>query len=179
MRAAASARICVERDCIAMLSSVPVIRTSSGRPRAVGSVRTFDGPREGDARWNIHLVKDVTKVGFDGLLAEEEFGSDLCVRLAVDDQSRHLQLARGEGRDTSRVGPARPCAPGDAMAKLPQLAFGFVAVTQSAAGVEVVSGMLKFGDRTPELAGPGECAAGHDPRDRRLDGGAYVIGGRR
>ena len=74
-------------------------------------------------------------------------------------------------------GLARPCAPVDAAAELPQLSLGLVAVAQSAARVEVAGRVLELGDGAIALAGRGECAPCERPRQRGLDRRADLVGG--
>src|SRR5438270_11214397 len=87
------------------------------------AVGAFDGARELDAGSHVDLAKDVAQVSLHRLLAEEQLGGDLGVRLPVDDQARDLQLARGQGFDPGRAGFAASCSVMDAVAELAQLAL--------------------------------------------------------
>ena len=115
------------------------------------------------------LAEDVAQVGLDRLLAEEQLRGDLGIRLAVDNEPCHLELAFGQRLDAGPVGLARPRATVDAMAKLSQLLFRFVPVAQRAARLERAGRALQLGGGTVTLAGFGEGAARERPRERRLD----------
>ena len=78
------------------------------RSRTRRSVGSFDCAREVGARRDVHLVEDVAQVGFDRLLAQEEFRGDLRIGLALDDELRHLEFALGQRCDARSVGPSRP-----------------------------------------------------------------------
>src|SRR5262249_53148677 len=67
------------------------------RPRALLldalAVGALHGARELDARRDADLAEDVAQVRLDRLLAEEQLGGDLRIRLAVDDEPGELELA--------------------------------------------------------------------------------------
>src|SRR5580765_5533110 len=100
------------------------------------AVGAFDGARELHSGGHVNLAKNVAQVSLHRLLAEKQFGSDLGVRLPVDDQACDLQLARGQGLDPGRAGLAAPCSAMDVVAELAQFALGLVTPTQCAAGLE-------------------------------------------
>src|SRR5262245_22375938 len=96
----------------------------------------------------------------DGLVAEEEPGGDLGVGLAIDDEPRHLELARRQCLDAGAVDLARPRAPVVPMAEPSELALGLVAVAARTARVERGGGAPQLLDCTGPVAGPGERTAG-------------------
>jgi hypothetical protein len=118
---------------------------------------------EGNARGDVHLPEDVVKVSLDRLLAEEQFCGDLGIRLAINDETRQLELTFSQRLDAGSVALAWPSATVIPLAKLPELALGFVAVTQRAAGVEFYGCMPQFGDRAVALAGLRERATPERP----------------
>ena len=59
------------------------------------AVGVLDRAGQLDARGHSDLAEDVAQVGLDRLLAEEQLGGDLGIRLAVDDEPRELELALG------------------------------------------------------------------------------------
>ena len=118
-------------------------------------------------------------MGLDRLLAEEELRGDLGIRLPVDNEPCHLELAFGQRLDAGPVGPARPRATVDAMAKLSQLAFRLVPVAHGAARLECAGRALQLGGGTITLAGLGEGAARERPRERCLDRRSRLVGGSR
>lgn len=77
-------------------------RAILSQPCATCSVSALDGACEGNSSRDAHLVEDIAQVRLDGLLAEEQLGSDLGIGLAVDDEPRDLRLAPGERADTNR-----------------------------------------------------------------------------
>jgi len=70
-----------------------VVGASLVWPRAGGPVIALDGAGEGDTGRDIHFPEDVVKVCLDRLLAEEQLGGDLGIRLAINDKARQLELA--------------------------------------------------------------------------------------
>src|SRR6266576_4321340 len=102
---------------------VPAMRAGTLETVAVVA---FDGARELHSGRHVDLAKDVAQVSLHRLLAEEQLGGDLGVRLPVDDQARDLQLARGQGFDPARAGFAASCSAMDPVAELAQLALGLV-----------------------------------------------------
>src|SRR5256885_7860348 len=91
----------------------------------------FDGARELDSGRDVDLAKDVAQVSLDRLLAEEQLGGDLGIRLPVDDEARDLQLARGQGVDPGGARLAGLGSVMDAPAQLAQLALGLATPAQS------------------------------------------------
>ena len=61
-----------------------------------GAVCPLDGTRKLDSRRDVQLAKDVPQVSLDRLLAEEQLGGDLGIRLAVDDEPSDLELASSQ-----------------------------------------------------------------------------------
>src|SRR4051795_8062354 len=112
---------------------MPAMRTDTSGTVAA---RAFHRARELDSGRDVDLAKDVAQVSLDRLLAEEQLGGDLGIRLPVDDEARDLQLARGQGVDPVRAGFAASGSVMDAVAELAQLALGLVAPTQCAARLE-------------------------------------------
>src|SRR3954447_9756510 len=78
--------------------------TNASRPQMAamrgGTLETvafgaLDGARELHSGRDVGFPEDVAQVRLDGLLAQEQLGCDLRVRLSVDDQARDLQLTGG------------------------------------------------------------------------------------
>src|SRR3954466_12016296 len=93
----------------------------------------FDGARKVHSGRDVDLAKDVAQVSLDRLLAEEQLGGDLGIRLPVDDEARDLQLARGQGVDPRGAGLAGLGWVMDAPPHLAQLALALVTPAQSPA----------------------------------------------
>src|SRR4051794_33561323 len=91
-------------------------------------VGALDSARHVYARGYAELAERVAEVRFDRLGAEEEFGGDLRVRLAVDDEPCDLEFALGERFDARRICLAGACAPVDRASELPQLPLGLQSV---------------------------------------------------
>src|SRR5215467_13603172 len=99
-----------------------VVSETSVRGVVPVPVTLLDRPGQLDAVGDADLAEDVAEVGLDGLLAEEELGRDLGVRLAVDDEARQLELALGQRRDAAWRRPDGTAAI-DRAAELSQLTF--------------------------------------------------------
>src|SRR3954469_17342678 len=112
---------------------MPAMRTDTSGTVAA---RAFHRARELDAGRDVDLAKDVAQVSLDRLLAEEQLGGDLGIRLPVDDEARDLQLARGQGVDPGGAGLAGLGSVMDAPAQLAQLALGLVTPAQSSARLQ-------------------------------------------
>jgi hypothetical protein len=84
----------------------------------------LDDARKVHSGRDVDFAEDVAQVSLDRLLAEEQLGCDLGVRLPVDDQARDLQLTRGQSFEPARAGLAAWCSVVDAVAELAQLALG-------------------------------------------------------
>src|SRR5436190_16019705 len=123
------------------------------------AVGAFDGARELHSGRDVDLAEDVAQVSLDRLLAEEQLRGDLGIRLAVDDEPCHLELACSQRLDTDPVGLARPRTTVDAMPELSQLAFRLVAVAQRPACLELAGCALQLRGGQVTLAGLGEGAA--------------------
>src|SRR5688572_22135103 len=107
----------------------------SGRGRR--PIGALDGAGQLDARGDVELPEDVAQMSLDGLLAEEQLGRDLGIRLRVEYKTRHLELALAQGLEAGPIAFARAGTTMDAMPKLPKLALRVVAVTQGTAGIEL------------------------------------------
>src|SRR5262245_6706910 len=105
----------------------------------------------------------------DGLLAEEQLGRDLGVRLAVDDEAGELKLSVGERLDAAPVGVPGAGAPMRAAAELSQFSLGAVPVAHGAAGLESCRRAPKLVHRAIALADIRQRSAGKRPRERVLD----------
>src|SRR5262249_9405421 len=129
-------------------------------PHLSGVLGALDRARELDACRDADLAEAVAQMGLDRLLAQEQLGRDLGVRLALDDEAGHLELALGERLDARPVPPAGAGAPMRTVAELPKLPLGLVAVAQRAAGVQRRCRALELRHGTGFLAGLGERPAG-------------------
>ena len=135
----------------------------------------LNGTRQLDTRRQAELAEHVAQVRLHRLLAEEQLGGDLGIRLAVDDQSRDLEFARGERRQavTGRVMTAPPAMV--TSAESPQLPLCLVAVPEGAARVEHLGRGGEVLGGTVVLACRRERAAGEDPGAARVDAGADPV----
>src|SRR5947207_14417073 len=100
---------------------IPAMRAGTLETVAFGA---FDGARELHSGRDVNLAKDVAEVSLHRLLAEEQLGGDLRIRLSIDDQPRDLQLTRGQSFEPGRAGSATGCSAVDPVAELAQLALG-------------------------------------------------------
>ena len=89
----------------------------SGRGRR--PIGALDRAGQLDARGDVELAEDVAQMGLDGLLAEEQLGRDLGIRLRVEDETRHLELALAQGLEAGPIALATARTTMDAMPKLP------------------------------------------------------------
>src|SRR5262249_17775957 len=93
------------------------------RPRSLTLPTLLDRAGQLDAGRDAHLAEDVAEVGLDGLLAEEQLGRDLGIRLAVDDEAGELELALRQGGDAVGGG-AGGASPVDGPAEPAELTLG-------------------------------------------------------
>ena len=113
----------------------------------------FDGARELHSGRDVNLAKDVAEVSLHRLLAEEQLGGDLRIRLSIDDQPRDLQLTRGQSFEPGRAGSATGCSAVDPVAELAQLALGLGTPPQCAARFERCGRVLQLRNSSIVLAG--------------------------
>ena len=128
-----------------------------------------------DARRDADLAEDVAQMRLDGLLAEEQFRCDLKVVFAVEDEPCHLELALGQRVDARPVTRACARAPMGAVAELPELSLGTVAVPERAARIECRRSAPKLLHGLAALTGVGERSARKRARERALDGRSGVV----
>src|SRR3954465_7223896 len=125
-------------------ASRPQIAAMRGGTLEAVAFRAFDGAREVHSGRDVDFPEDVAQVSLDRLLAEEQLGRDLGVRLSVDDQARDLQLTRGQSFKPGRAVFARCCPAVDAVAELAQLALGLCTPAESAACLKCCCRVLQL-----------------------------------
>src|SRR6476659_5762205 len=95
----------------------------------------------------------------DRLLAEEQLGSYLRIRLTVHDEPRELELPCGQRFEPGSIRSAWPGATVNVMAEPAQLALRLVPVAQCAALLELTGRLLQLGGRAVVVAGLRERSA--------------------
>ena len=109
-------------------------------------------------------------MSLDRLLAEEELGGDLAVRLPVSDELRDLAFAAGE-RSDSVFGRAGRASAVEAAPEPAQLALGLFPEARSPASVELGERLLELVGSAGAVACGRERSAGKRPGATRLDPG--------
>src|SRR5664279_2608824 len=110
------------------------------------------------------------------LLTEIELGSDFAVGLAVDDQSRDLELALGERFDPGPVRLSRSRAPVDVVSEVSEFLLGSIAIAHRAAALQFGCGGLELRYGPLAFAQLRQRAPGESPGDGRPDGSADLVG---